>query len=40
VASATFTVSSATHVSLTYQASDNHDPDSDSDGTSITVNKP
>jgi hypothetical protein len=40
VASATFTVSSATHVSLTYQASDNHDPDSDSNGTSITVNKP
>jgi hypothetical protein len=40
VESATFTVSSATHVSLTYQASDNHDPDSDSDGTSITVDKP
>lgn len=34
----TFIVDDVTH-SLTYNASDNHDPDGDSDGTSITVSK-
>ena len=39
-ASTTFTVSNVTHASLTYQPADNHDPDGDSNGTSITVNRP
>ena len=38
-ASVTFTVDNVTDT-LTYQSSDNHDPDGDSDGTQITVNKP
>lgn len=38
--SVTFTVSDVTHSSLTYQSADNHDPDGDSDGTSINVPKP
>ncbi|MFP3854868.1 MAG: hypothetical protein ACLFWD_11310 [Anaerolineales bacterium] len=35
-----FTVDSVTHSTLTYQSADNHDPDGDSDGTSISVPKP
>jgi subtilisin family serine protease len=35
----TFTVTDVTN-SLTYESTDNHDPDGDSDGTSIQVNKP
>jgi PKD repeat protein len=38
--SATFTVSSVTQSSLTYQSADNHDSDGDSNGTSIMVNAP
>jgi len=38
--STTFTVDDATHTSLSYAAADNHDPDGDSDGTSITVSRP
>jgi PKD repeat protein len=37
--SVTFTVTGVTHASMTYRAADNHDPDGDSNGTSITVNK-
>jgi protocatechuate 3,4-dioxygenase beta subunit len=40
VNSVTFTVTNATHSSLTYQPAANHDPDGDSNGTVITVNKP
>jgi hypothetical protein len=36
----TFTVDNVTHGSLTYSSAGNHDPDPDSNGTSITVNKP
>ncbi len=35
-----FAVNNVSHASLTYVAADNHDPDGDSDGTSISVNKP
>ncbi len=38
--SVTFTVASVTHATLTYKAADNHDPDGDSNGTSITVSRP
>jgi hypothetical protein len=38
--SVTFTVDNVTHATLTYNSADNHDPDGDSNGTSITVNKP
>ena len=38
--SATFTVTDVTHAAYTYASADNHDPDGDSDGTVITVNKP
>lgn len=38
-ATATFTVSSVSHASLTYAAGSNHDPDGDSSGTAITVAK-
>lgn len=38
--SATLTITNATHATLTYAADANHDPDGDSNGTSITVNKP
>ncbi|NUM47534.1 MAG: Ig-like domain-containing protein, partial [Anaerolineales bacterium] len=38
--SVTFTVTNATHGSYTYQSSANHDPDGDSNGTTIVVNKP
>jgi thermitase len=37
--SATFTVSGLSHGSYSYEAGDNHDPDGDSDGTTITVDK-
>lgn len=39
-ASVTFTVTNATHSLYLYQPSANHDPDNDSNGTSITVNRP
>lgn len=38
--SATFNVTNVTHTTNTYESGDNHDPDGDSDGTSITINKP
>jgi serine protease AprX len=38
--SVTFTVNNVTHATYTYQPSSNHDPDGDSNGTVITVNKP
>ncbi|UCC76408.1 MAG: hypothetical protein JSW37_13015, partial [Anaerolineales bacterium] len=38
--SATFTVYSLSHPALTYQPADNHDPDGDSNGSSIPVNRP
>ncbi|MGD2178246.1 MAG: M6 family metalloprotease domain-containing protein [Anaerolineae bacterium] len=40
IGSTSFTVDDVTHSSLTYDAAANHDPDGDSDGTSITVYKP
>jgi hypothetical protein len=39
-ASVTFTVEGISHVALTYDSAGNTDPDGDSDGTTITVNKP
>jgi hypothetical protein len=36
----TLTITSVTHATLTYTAGANHDPDGDSNGTSITVPKP
>jgi hypothetical protein len=38
--SATFTVTDLTRYAFTYQPSDNHDADGDSDGTQITVSRP
>lgn len=38
--SVTFTVEDVAHAELAYDASANTDPDSDSDGTCITVSKP
>ncbi len=38
--SVTFTVDGLDHADLTYESTDNHDPDGDSDGTTITVSKP
>ncbi|MFQ6099171.1 MAG: hypothetical protein ACE5O2_15675, partial [Armatimonadota bacterium] len=38
--SVTFTVRDIVHASLTYAPDDNHDPDGDSDGTSIKVKRP
>jgi hypothetical protein len=38
--SVTFTVDNISHASLTYDPAGNSDPDGDSDGTTITVNKP
>jgi hypothetical protein len=35
----TFTVNNVTHATYTYNAAANHDPDGDSDGTSITVRR-
>ena len=37
--SVTATVQGVTHATLSYNATDNHDPESDSDGTRITVNR-
>jgi PKD repeat protein len=37
---ATFTVTDVFHADLSYDSSANHDPDGDSDGTSITIAKP
>jgi hypothetical protein len=39
-ASVTFTVDDVSHPTYTYQAAGNTDPDGDSDGTVLTVNKP
>jgi PKD repeat protein len=39
-ASVIFTVTNVTHASLTYSSPNNHDPDADSNGTTITVNRP
>jgi hypothetical protein len=39
VSNITFTVTSVTHASNTYQAGGNHDPDGDSNGTTIVVSK-
>ena len=36
---ATFTVDNVTHGTLTYNSAANHDPDGDSDGTTIRVSK-
>jgi hypothetical protein len=38
--SVTFTVTGVTRAPLTYKSSANHDPDGDSNGTSIMVSKP
>ena len=38
--SVTFTVTGVTHATRTYQSSSNHDPDGDSNGTTITVVRP
>jgi hypothetical protein len=35
-----FTAINVTHATLTYASPDNHDPDADSNGTSITMNRP
>jgi PKD repeat protein len=40
VSSVVFTVTDVSHATLTYWPADNHDPDSDSDGTQITVPPP
>ena len=39
-ANVTFTVANITHATLTYASTGNHDPDSDSNGTAITVKRP
>ena len=38
--SATLSITGVNHATLTYSAAANHDPDGDSNGTSITINKP
>ena len=38
--SVTFTVTDVAHATYSYTSPDNHDPDGDSNGTAITVNKP
>jgi subtilisin family serine protease len=38
--SVTFTATGVTHATLTYKSSANHDPDGDSNGTSIVISKP
>jgi len=38
--SVTLTITAATHATLSYSAAANHDPDGDSNGTSVVVNKP
>jgi serine protease AprX len=40
ITSVTYTVSTVTKTGYTYQAAANHDPDGDSNGTTITVSKP
>jgi hypothetical protein len=40
ISSISFTVTSVTKSGYTYQAGSNHDPDGDSNGTAIVVNKP
>jgi hypothetical protein len=40
VSSATFSVEGVSHASYTYDAATNADPENDSDGTTIMVNKP
>jgi hypothetical protein len=35
----TFTIVSATHATLTYKPANNHDPDGDSNGTTVSVTK-
>jgi hypothetical protein len=40
IGSTTFSVSGVVHATLTYNQSANHDPDGDSNGTSISVSKP
>jgi TRAP-type uncharacterized transport system fused permease subunit len=40
VTSLTFTITEMTKSGYTYNSSDNHDPESDSNGTSIVINKP
>lgn len=39
LSSVTYTVTNITHTTLTYEPLDNQDPDGDSDGTTITINK-
>jgi hypothetical protein len=39
-ANVTFIVTNVTHPTLEYLPGSNHDPDGDSDGTSITINRP
>ena len=38
--SVAFTVTGVTHATRTYDSAGNHDPDGDSDGTSVTVFRP
>jgi hypothetical protein len=38
--SVTFAVVNVTHATLTYASAANHDPEGDSNGTSITVSRP
>jgi len=40
IGSATFTITGVTRAGLSYDAAANHDPDGDSTGTAITVNRP
>jgi len=40
VGSVSFSVTGVTHSTLSYNSADNHDPDGDSNGSSITVTKP
>jgi subtilisin family serine protease len=40
VSNVTFSVTDISHNSLTYSVGDNHDPDEDSDGTTLVIDKP
>lgn len=40
ISSVSFSVTSVSHATLTYSSSNNHDPDGDSNGTSIVIPKP
>jgi PKD repeat protein len=40
IGSVTFTVGNVTHATFSYKAGDNHEPDGDSNGTSIAMNRP